>query len=112
MNFICFILQNARHDLQKQLLEDKVKALENELERARNRLQSLRAQAEERVIGATVGCWFLGGRKSGIPGENTLVIAYQQQHCVEAGSRTPDTSVAPTLFASSLAINEKASHSL
>ena len=78
MNFICFILQNARHDRQKQLLEDKVKALENELERARNRLQSLRAQAEERVrkkterkqIGATVGCWFLGGRKSGIPTTN------------------------------------------
>lgn len=30
-------------------MEAKVKALENELERARNRLKSLRAQAEERV---------------------------------------------------------------
>lgn len=31
------------------MLENKVKALENELEMAKNRLQSLRAQAEERV---------------------------------------------------------------
>lgn len=31
------------------MLENKVKALENELETAKNRLQSLRAQAEERV---------------------------------------------------------------
>ena len=31
------------------MLENKVQALENELETAKNRLQSLRAQAEERV---------------------------------------------------------------
>lgn len=49
MNFFFFILQNARHDRQRQMLENKVKALENELEMAKNRLQSLRAQAEERV---------------------------------------------------------------
>ena len=47
--FIFFVFQNARHDRQRQMLENKVQALENELEAAKNRLQSLRAQAEERV---------------------------------------------------------------
>jgi len=41
--------QNDKYERQKQALEAKVKALENELERASNRLKSLRAQAEERV---------------------------------------------------------------
>lgn len=41
--------QNDKYERQKQALEAKVKSLENELERARDRLKSLRAQAEERV---------------------------------------------------------------
>ena len=47
--FPFFVFQNARHDRQRQMLENKVQALENELEAAKNRLQSLRAQAEARV---------------------------------------------------------------
>ena len=41
--------QNDKYERQKQALEAKVKSLENELERARDRLKSLRTQAEERV---------------------------------------------------------------
>lgn len=44
-----FSSQNERQERQKQALEAKVQALENELERARERLKSLRAQADQRV---------------------------------------------------------------
>ena len=48
-SFVLFYPQNERHEQQRQALEAKVKALENELERARNRLKSLREQADDRV---------------------------------------------------------------
>lgn len=44
-----FSSQNERQERQKKALEAKVQALENELERARERLKSLRAQADQRV---------------------------------------------------------------
>lgn len=44
-----FSSQNERQECQKKALEAKVQALENELEKARERLKSLRAQADQRV---------------------------------------------------------------
>lgn len=44
-----FSSQNERQERQKKALEAKVQALENELEKARERLKSLRAQADQRV---------------------------------------------------------------
>lgn len=44
-----FFSQNERQERQKKALEAKVQALENELEKARERLKSLRAQADQRV---------------------------------------------------------------
>lgn len=44
-----FSSQNERQEREKKTLEAKVQALENELERARERLKSLRAQADQRV---------------------------------------------------------------
>ena len=44
-----FSLQNERQERQKKALEAKVQALENELEKARERLKSLRVQADQRV---------------------------------------------------------------
>ena len=44
-----FSSQNERQERQKKALEAKVQALENELEKARERLKSLREQADQRV---------------------------------------------------------------
>ena len=44
-----FSSQNERQERQKKALEAKVQALENELEKSRERLKSLRAQADQRV---------------------------------------------------------------
>ena len=44
-----FSSQNERQERQKKALEAKVQALENELEKARERLKSLRAQADQKV---------------------------------------------------------------
>lgn len=44
-----FSSQNERQERQKKALDGKVQALENELEKARERLKSLRAQADQRV---------------------------------------------------------------